>query len=206
MRGGYVTWWTVAIGVDTHKQWHVAVALDRLGRLIDSLTVAATEAGYQQVVVWAHCLGEPAFGIEGCGSYGAGLARFLVDHGETVFECERPKRGERRGGKNDLVDATLAARRIVAGEGLSVPRGGGLREQLRVLLLERRGANRARTAALNQLDAVIVTAPDESASPSQHRAQDTPGGDGRATATPPRPRHRRAAPDRAPHPTAHRGA
>lgn len=156
-----MTWWTVAIGVDTHKQWHVAVALDRRGCLIDSLTVAAAEAGYQQLVVWAHSLGEPAFGIEGCGSYGAGLARFLAIHGETVFECERPKRGERRGGKNDLVDATLAARRIVAGEGLSVPRGGGQREQLRLLLLERRGANRARTAALNQLDAVIVTAPDD---------------------------------------------
>jgi transposase len=161
MRGGYVTWWTVAIGVDTHKQWHVAVALDRLGRLIDSLLVDATGAGYQQLLVWARSLGEPAFGIEGCGSYGAGLARFLADHDEAVFECERPKRGERRGGKNDLVDATLAARRIVAGEGLSVPRGGGQRERLRVLLLERRGAVRARTAALNQLEAVIVTLPDD---------------------------------------------
>lgn len=153
--------WTVAIGVDTHKQWHVAVALDRFGRLIDSLTVAATAGGYRQLLVWARGLGEPAFGIEGCGSYGAGLAGFLADHSEGVFECERPKRSERRGGKNDLVDATLAARRVVSGEGLSVPRGGGQREQLRVLLLERRGAAKARTAALNQLDAVIVTVPDD---------------------------------------------
>src|SRR5437763_1149603 len=146
MRGGYVTWWTVAIGVDTHKQWHVAVALDRFGRLIDSLTVDATAAGYRQLLVWARSLGQPAFGIEGCGSYGAGLARFLADHTEAVFECERPRRGARRGGKNDLIDATLAARRVVSGDGLSVPRGGGQREQLRVLLLERRGATRARTA------------------------------------------------------------
>jgi transposase len=157
MRGGYVTWWTVAIGVDTHTQWHVAVALDRLGRLIDSLTVPATATGYRQLHVWAHGLGQPAFGIEGCGSYGAGLARFLTDHGETVFECERPRRRERRGDKNDLVDATLAARRVVSGDGLSLPRGGGQREQLRVLLLERRGAIRARTAALNQLGAAIMT-------------------------------------------------
>jgi len=156
-----VTWWTVAIGVDTHKQWHVAVALDRFGRLIDSLIVEATSVGYRQVVGWARSLGEPAFGLEGCGSYGAGLARFLADHGESVFECERPKRSERRAGKNDLVDATLAARRILAGEGLSVPRGGGPRERLRALLVERRGAVRARTAALNQLDAVILTAPDD---------------------------------------------
>ncbi len=154
-------WWTVAIGVDTHKQWHVAVALDRVGGLIGSLTVEATAGGYRQLLAWAHSLGEPAFGIEGCGSYGAGLAVFLADHGEAVFECERPKRGERRGGKNDLVDAKLAARRVVNGQGLSLPRGGGQREQLRLLLLERRGAIRARTAAINQLDAVIVTLPDE---------------------------------------------
>lgn len=76
-----------------------------------------------------------------------------------MSECERPKRRERRGGKNDLVDATLAARRLVSGEGLSTPRGGGQRDRLRVLLLERRGATRARTAALNQLHAAIVTAP-----------------------------------------------
>jgi transposase len=160
MRGGYVTRWTVAIGVDTHKQGHVAVALDRLGRQIDCVTVEASTVGYQRLLVWARGLGEPVFGIEGCGSYGAGLARFLADHGVAVYECERPRRGERRGGKNDLVDAALAARRVVIGEGLSLPRGDGRREQLRVLLLERRGATRARTAALNQLDAVIVTAPD----------------------------------------------
>lgn len=161
MRGGYVTWWTVAIGVDTHKRWHVAVALDRVGRLIDSLVLDATDSGYARLLSWARSLGEPAFGVEGCGSYGAGVTRFLADRGEAVFECERPRRGERRGGKNDLIDATLAARRIVNGEGLSVPRGYGRREQLRVLLLERRGAVRARTAAINQLDAVIVTLPDD---------------------------------------------
>jgi transposase len=99
--------------------------------------------------------------VEGCGSYGTGLARFLADHGEAAFECERPRRGDRRGGKNDVIDATLAARRVVSGEGLSLPRGAGRREQLRLLLLERRGAARARTAALNQPDAVIVTMPDD---------------------------------------------
>lgn len=119
-----MTEWTVAIGVDTHKQWHVAVALDRLGRRLDSLTLEATTAGYRQLLVWARGLGEPLFGIEGCGSYGAGLAAFLADRGVAVYECERPRRGDRRGGKNDLVDATLAARRLISGEGLGVPRGG----------------------------------------------------------------------------------
>ena len=156
-----MTGWTVAIGVDTHKQWHVAVALDRLGRQIDCLTAEATAAGYRQLLGWARGLGQPAFGIEGCGSYGAGLVRFLEGRGVLVYECDRPRRGDRRRGKNDLIDAALAARRVVSGEGLSRPRGGGQREQLRILLVERRGATRARTAALNQLDAVIVTAPDD---------------------------------------------
>jgi hypothetical protein len=111
MRGGYVTWWTVAIGVDTHKQQHVAVALDRLGRQLDWLTLEATTAGYRQLLVWARGLGRPAFAIEGCGSYGCGLAGFLGDHGETVFECERPRRGERRGAR--MIWSTPRSRRGV---------------------------------------------------------------------------------------------
>lgn len=156
-----MTGWTVAIGVDTHKQWHVAVALDRVGRQVDSLVVEASEKGYRRLLEWAGSLGVPAFGVEGCGSYGAGLAAFLAGRGQSVFECERPRREQRRGGKSDLIDAALAARRVVSGEGLSVPRGGGQRDQLRVLLAERRGAVTARTAAINQLQSVIITLPDE---------------------------------------------
>jgi transposase len=152
--------WTVAIGVDTHKDVHVAVALDRMGAEIGSCAVDATPVGYGQLLGWAAGLGLPAFAVEGCGSYGAGLARFLAAAGVAVSECERPRRGERRRGKNDLIDATLAARHLCAGVGLSVPRGGGQRELLRLLLVERRGAVRARTAAFNQLAAMVVTAPD----------------------------------------------
>ena len=65
------------------------------------------------------------FGIEGCGQLRRGSGAFLAERGGVVFECERPRRGERRGGKNDLIDAALAARRVVSGEGLSLPRGGG---------------------------------------------------------------------------------
>jgi transposase len=155
-----VTEWTVAIGVDTHKDAHVAVALDRLGGEIDSLTVQATHAGYEHLVAWATELGRPAFGVEGCGSYGAGLVRFLEAESVPVYECERPLRRERRRGKNDHIDAGLAARRVVSGQGLSIPRGGGQREVLRLLLVERRGAVRARTAAMNQLSSLVVTAPD----------------------------------------------
>src|SRR6266516_300292 len=152
--------WTVAIGIDTHKHTHVAVALDRLGGQLDVFEAPATSAGYLDLYRWAHGLGEPAFALEGAGSYGAGLVRFLEAAGCPVYECERPKRSERRRGKNDLIDALLAARRLLSGERLGVPRGlSGPREDVRLLLLERRSAIRARTATLNQLQAVVVTAP-----------------------------------------------
>jgi transposase len=152
--------WTVAIGVDTHKEVHVAVALDRLGAQLDSQEIATTPAGYRRLLSWAQELGVPAFAIEGTGSYGAGLVRYLERAGLSVYECERPRRQERRRGKNDLIDAALAARRLLSRERLSLPRGGGRREDLRLLLLERRSALQARSAAVNQLSAVLVTAPD----------------------------------------------
>jgi transposase len=153
--------WTVAIGVDTHKEAHMAVALDVFGGQLDSREIAATPAGYRALLLWAQQLGVPVFAVEGTGSYGAGLVRFVERAGFTVYECERPRRRERRRGKSDLIDAALAARRLLGGERLSLPRGGGRREDLRLLLLERRGAMQARTAALNQLSAVLVTAPDQ---------------------------------------------
>src|SRR6266511_3086210 len=152
--------WTVAIGVDTHKELHVAVALDVLGARLDSREIATTPAGYRSLLSWAQELGVPAFAVEGTGSYGAGLVRFLERAGVSVYECERPRRQERRHRKSDLIDAALAARRLLSGEPLSLPRGGGRREDLRLLLLERRGAMQARNAALNQLSALLVTAPD----------------------------------------------
>jgi transposase len=152
---------TVAIGIDTHKDRHVAVALDRFGGQLDSCQVPASSAGYLALHAWAHGLGEPAFALEGAGSYGAGLARFLEAAGCCLYECERPKRRERRRGKSDLIDAMLAARRLLAGERLGRPRGlSGPREDLRLLLLERRSAIGARTATLNQLQAALVTAPE----------------------------------------------
>lgn len=153
--------WTVAIGIDTHKDAHVAVALDRLGAARGTIAVAADAKGRLSLWSWAQELGSPAFAIEGTGSYGAGLAGFLVSAGAAVYECERPRRVDRRRGKSDLIDATLAAGRLLQETPLARLRGGGVREDLRLLLLERRGAVRAHTAALNQLQAVVVTAPEE---------------------------------------------
>lgn len=151
--------WTVAIGIDTHRDRHSACALDRLGRPLGELELRAEPAGYRALYEWAYSLGEPAFALEGSGSYGAGLARELADRGARVFECERPTRRDRRRGKSDQLDAAAAARRLLSGEGLAEPRGFGEREQLRVLLLERRSARQAQTAALNQLHALVITAP-----------------------------------------------
>lgn len=152
--------WTVAIGVDTHKDVHVAVALDRCGVQLGSREISTTAAGYRSLLAWASELGTPAFAIEGSGSYGAGLARFLAEAGAETFECERPRRRDRSRGKSDLIDAALAARDLLGGGRLSLPRGSGRREELRLLLLEQRSAVQARNAALNQLDALLVTAPD----------------------------------------------
>lgn len=153
--------WSVAIGVDTHRDTHVAVAKDRHGRELGSRSFTADANGYLGLWEWAQELGEPAFAIEGTGSYGAGLAYFLVSLGAAVYECERPRRTDRRKGKSDLIDAETAAKRLLSGEPMARVRGRGVREDLRLLLLERRGAVRARTQALNQLQAAALTAPDE---------------------------------------------
>ena len=148
--------WTVAIGVDTHRDRHVAVAVDRLGRLLGSLEFAVDEGGFAQLRRFARAFGEPAFVIEGTGCYGASLARALLVDGFAVYECERPERRSRKD-KNDLIDAEAAARRLLTGKQLPLPRSGAEREQLRLLLLERRSAQHARLQALNQLKAAIVT-------------------------------------------------
>lgn len=148
--------WTVAIGVDTHRDLHVAVALDRLGRRLGSLEFAVDEQGFAELVCFARALGEPAFAIEGTGSYGASLTRALLADGFLVFECERPDRRRRRS-KNDLLDAESAARRLLSGEPLARPRSGSERELVRLLLVERRSAQHGRQQACNQLQAAIIT-------------------------------------------------
>jgi len=107
----------VIIGVDTHKDEHIGVALDGLGGRIGELTIPATGAGYARLLAWARDLGRVhAYGVEGTGSYGAGLARFLRRQGELVVEVGRPPRkGERRAdGKSDPIDAEHAARQVLS--------------------------------------------------------------------------------------------
>jgi hypothetical protein len=150
----------IAVGVDTHKHWHVVVALDALGQLLGEITVAATAAGYRELVCWLAGLGgEVMVGIEGTGSYGAGLCQHLLDAEIDVVEVERPRRRDRRQGKSDRVDALLAAKRVLAGDGISTPRAGGSRSALSVLLVAYRSCVEERTRLLNQLQGLHVTAP-----------------------------------------------
>ncbi len=153
----------LTVGVDTHADVHVAAALDHLGRLLATHSVPTTPEGYRDLVAWAGSLGTlERFGIEGTGSYGAGLARWLRGQGFEVVEVERPKRHDRRGrGKSDVIDAEAAARAVQAGTATAQPKAGdGPIEMLRALQAARRSALKARTQAANQLHAFVVTAPD----------------------------------------------
>jgi transposase len=150
----------IAVGVDTHKHRHVAVALSPLGELLGEIAVAASAAGYRELVSWLAGLdGEVMVGIEGAGSYGAGLCRHLQAVRISVVEVERPRRRDRRQGKSDRVDALLAAKRVLAGDGVSTPRADGNRAALSVLLVAYRSCVEERTRLLNQLQGLHVTAP-----------------------------------------------
>jgi transposase len=153
----------VTVGVDSHKELHVAVAVDQLGRRLGAVTVATTPRGFGQLERWAQRLGAiQRFGIEGTGSYAAGLARWLQARGYPVLEVNRPTRQiRRRRGKSDLIDAEAAARATLAGQGLVRPKGAdGAVEMLRVLRMARRSAMKARIQTVQQLDSLVVTAPD----------------------------------------------
>jgi len=164
----------VVVGVDTHRDVHVAVAKDELGRTIGQTTTPATAEGYRSLLSWARGLGEPlAFGVEGTGCYGAGLARYLGRQGQLVFEVIRPSRqARRRRGKSDPADAEAAAGAVLSGEASGVPKSGdGAVEMIRVLRVARTTANRARTQAINALRSLVVTAPEE----LRERLHDLPG-------------------------------
>ena len=153
----------VTLGVDTHAEVHVAAALDERGRLLGTCTIATTPAGFAELVRWAEQYGEVAkVGMEGTGSYGAGLARWLRARDVAVVEVDRPdRRTRRRRGKPDTVDAEAAARAVQAGTATAQPKAGtGAMEMLRTLRVARQSAVKARTQAANQLHALVVTAPE----------------------------------------------
>jgi transposase len=152
------------IGVDTHRDTLTAAAVTRLGGVLAQTTTSADAAGYRQLLDFAHAHlpGRRCWAVEGTGSFGAGLAEFVQQHGERVVEVGRPKRpASRSGAKSDALDAVRAAREALGQDHLATPRRRGEREALRVLLTTRRCATRARVAATGQLKALIVGAPEE---------------------------------------------
>jgi transposase len=154
----------ITVGVDTHKYAHVAVALDEIGGRLGELFVSADTAGYGQVESWALSYGSKlVFGIEGSGSYGAGLASFLPRRGHRVVEVNRPDRQARhRAGKNDPLDAENAARAVLARTATAVPKSAdGLVEMIRQVKIAKDTATKARSQAMITLKTVIVTAPAE---------------------------------------------
>lgn len=112
-------------GVDTHKDVHVAAALDQLGRNLGTASFPVTAAGYQDLHRWLATFGPiDTVGVEGTSSYGAGLARHLAESGVTVLEVNRPNRQDRRNfGKSDTLDAISAARAVQAGRALGTEVG-----------------------------------------------------------------------------------
>ena len=154
----------VIIGVDTHQDQHVAVAIDQRGVRLDEKHVPVATCGYEELEQWSRNLGQVhAFGIEGTGSYGAGLARFLTSRNYTVVEINRPDRSvRRRKGKSDATDAEMAARAVLSGIADAIPKSGeGEVEMIRMLKSTKDSAVKARTQAINQIKALAVTAPSE---------------------------------------------
>jgi transposase len=155
-------------GVDTHADVHVAAACDQLGAVLATQAFPTTAAGYRQLLSWLRTFGEvTTVGIEGTGSYGVGLTRFLLEQGIDLREVSRPNRQtRRRHGKSDVVDAIAAARAVINGDATARPKShDGSVEALRTLKVVHRSANKARTQALNQIRDIVTTAPDELRTP-----------------------------------------
>ena len=123
------------IGVDTHRDTLTAAAVSNLGGVLAHTTSSADAAGYQQLLDFAQTQlpGRRCWAVEGAGSFGAGLAGFLHQHGEAVVEVGRPKRpAHRSGAKSDPLDAIRAAREALGQDRLATPRRRGQREALLV--------------------------------------------------------------------------
>jgi len=201
-------------GVDTHGQTHHAALIDGVGRHLGDREFPTTPTGYRALTAWLsshHRL--ERVGVEGTGAYGAALARHLHAHGIAVVEVDRPDRRARRAkGKSDPLDAYAAARAALSGAaaGTTKQRDGRV-EAIRTLRVARRGAVKARTQAMNQLKALLLTGPAELREQLRHLSATVLVTT--CAAAPRRPGARRprasrqdgAAPPRPPPPAPHRG-
>jgi transposase len=151
-------------GVDTHADTHMAAALDPVGGLLGVQEFAATAAGYARLLGWLSGFGTVCLvGIEGTGSYGAGLSRHVTAAGIRVVEVDRSDRQDRRRqGKSDPLDAVSAARAAQSGRARGAPKGrDGAVEAIRALMVAKRTARSERTQTINQARALVLTGPDD---------------------------------------------
>jgi transposase len=151
-------------GVDTHLDQHVCVAVCSVTmRRLGASSFPVTGDGYRGLLAWLESHGVvDHVGIEGTGTYGAGLSRFLIEAGVAVLEVNRPDRSARRSrGKSDDLDAETAARAVLSGQATAIPKShDGAIEAIRVLRMVYTSAVKDRTAAINQFHAVVSTAPE----------------------------------------------
>jgi transposase len=151
-------------GVDTHLDLNVAAALDPIGGLLAVADFPATSGGHRRLLDWLAGFGPVRrVGVEGTGSYGAGLARYLRAAGVEVVEVDRPNRqARRRAGKSDPLDAIEAARAALSGRacGAAKTRDGNV-EAIRALVVAKRSARSVKIKTLNQIRHLSYTAPDQ---------------------------------------------
>jgi len=151
------------VGVDPHRDSHAfAVVHVVSGAVVFESTVVANSGGYARALelVDRHASGRRAFAVEGTGSFGAGLTRFLTGRNERVLEVGRLRRGGRSGGKTDALDAVRAARSVLTQQRPATPRAGGERQALQALVAAREGAVNAKRAGLCQLRDLLITTPE----------------------------------------------
>jgi len=151
-------------GVDTHADMHVAAALDAIGGLLGVAEFPATPAGYGRLLCWLGGFGTVCLvGVEGTGSYGAWLARYLAAAGVRVVEVDRSDRQDRRrAGKSDPIDAVSAARAAQSGRARGAPKGrDGSVEAIRALMVAKRTTRSERTQTINQARSLVLTGPDD---------------------------------------------
>jgi len=151
-------------GVDTHADVHVAAALDPIGGLLGAGEFPATAAGYARLLGWLGGFGTVCLvGIEGTGSYGAGLARHVTAAGVRIAGVDRSDRQDRRRqGKSDPLDAVSAARAAQSGRARGASKGrDGSVEAIRALMVAKRSAAGERTRTINQARALVLTGPDD---------------------------------------------
>ena len=154
----------IILGVDTHLDVHVAAVIDSAGQLLGTHAVPTTTDGYTRLMTWTSSFGLlRCAGVEGTGTYGAGLTRILQNHGIVVFEVNRPNRSQRRlKGKSDSTDAENAARAVLGGLATAVPKDhSGVAEAMRAVSVARRSAVKAKTQCINQIRSLLVSAPQE---------------------------------------------